>query len=128
MKLYKKLAREVERYNRCIETFPLAALSASEEITTLMNEMPSGSGWDCGTEIDLSESTANKLVLTGSYHHMDDAGGYDGWTEHKIIITPSLCFNYDMRITGRDRNGIKEHLTDLFSAVLDMEMDGAAIS
>lgn len=46
--------------------------------------MPSGSGWDCGTKIDIEKSNEANLVFTGSFHHMDEHGGYDGWTNHMV--------------------------------------------
>lgn len=79
--------------------------------------LPSGSGVDAGTKIDLQASRSDRIVLTASYHHMDDSGGYDGWTEHTIVVTPSFS-GVNIRITGRDRNGIKEYLGDLFDSCL----------
>lgn len=75
--------------------------------------LPSGSGWDQGTKLDEGSSTENKLVFVGSYHHMDEGGGYDGWTDHKITVTPTFA-GVSVSISGRNRNGIKEYLSDLF--------------
>lgn len=84
--------------------------------------MPSGAGWDSGTTFEEDESNPHKLVFSGSYHHMNDLGTYDGWTDHKIIVTPR--FNgIDIRITGRNRNGIKEYLHQLFYAALQQEVE-----
>ena len=93
----------------------------SERIADLLDEMPSGSGIDCGTKIDLDASTADKLVFDVAYHHMNDGGMYDGWTEHMVIVTPSLACGFTLRITGRDRNGIKEYLRDVYSDALTQE-------
>lgn len=53
---------------------------------------------------------------------MNENGMYDGWTEHKAIIKPSLVFGLDLKITGRDRNGIKEYLHDTFMQALTDEV------
>ena len=53
--------------------------------------LPSGSGWDLGTKIDLDKSSADKLVFYGSFHHMNEAGMYDGYSEHTITLSPSLA-------------------------------------
>lgn len=91
-------------------------------IEGMMKEyFPHGSGFDCGTTLDFEKSTAEKLVISTEYHHMNEAGMYDGWTSHQIIVTPSFVGGYSMRITGRDRNGIKEYIADTFSACLDAE-------
>ena len=83
-----------------------------------MDDLPSGSGWDCGTKLDYEKSNPDKLVFYGSYHHMNENGMYDGWTEHTIIVTPSLAFGFDVKITGRDRNDIKDYLGEMFQHAL----------
>ena len=83
-------------------------------------ELPSGAGWDCGTKIDFDKTTDTRLVLHGSYHHMNDGGMYDGWTDHSIIVTPTFS-GIDVRITGRDRNAIKDYLADLFHEAMTAE-------
>lgn len=88
-------------------------------LKVLTDALPSGSGWDDGTTVDLDRSTEDKLVLHGSYHHMNEAGMYDGWTNHTILVTPSFIGDFALRISGRDRNGIKDYLADLFTEVLN---------
>ena len=83
---------------------------------------PSGSGLDGDVAIDLSASTPDKLVIRTEYHHMNNAGMYDGWTKHDIIVTPSLAHNYNLRITGRDRNGIKDYIAEVFGVALETEI------
>lgn len=90
----------------------------TERLEELEHEMPSGSGFDCGTKIDLERSTSEKLVFTTSYHHMDDGGSYDGWTEHEVIVTPSLQFGFQVRVTGRDRNDTKDYIAECFDSTL----------
>lgn len=82
--------------------------------------LPSGEGIDCGTTLDDS-STPEKLVFTFSYHHMNDAG-YDGWTEHKLTVRPSLVHGIDLHISGCDRNGIKDHLYGVYQGALTQQV------
>ena len=85
-----------------------------ERLTRIEREcLPSGSGVDAGSSIDLVKSKPARIVLTLSFHHMNDAGYYDGWSDHTVILTPSFD-GFDLRITGRDRNGIKDYLGDIF--------------
>lgn len=88
-----------------------------ERLEKLMDEMPSGSGWDLGTK--LATSSPQRIVLFGEFHHMVE-GGYDGWTDHEIHVTASMTSGFDLRITGRNRNDIKDYLHDLFHEALSM--------
>jgi hypothetical protein len=85
--------------------------------------MPHGSGFDIGTKLDLERSQPDKLVFSTSYHHMDEYGGYGGWTDHDVIVTPSLQHGYVLRFTGQNRNGIKEYMQDVFAYALDTDID-----
>jgi hypothetical protein len=94
----------------------------SAELRQIMKDFaPSGSGIDCGTTL-ASDSTAQKLIFDVSFHHMDQMGGYDGWTEHKVIVTPSMAMDYDLRITGKNRKDIKTYLYDVYSDFLSQKI------
>ena len=84
------------------------------------NLLPSGSGIDSGTRIDRDASNATKIVLLCSFHHMDEHGGYDGWTEHKIIVRPAFD-SIDLSISGRNRNDIKSYLAEVYHYCLTSE-------
>ena len=87
--------------------------------------MPSGSGFDSGTKLDWDASHAEKLVFTTAFHHMNENGYYDGWTEHVVTVTPSLAHGFHLRISGRNRNDIKEYIDEQFRYALmrDVEWD-----
>lgn len=85
--------------------------------------MPSGCGFDAGTTIDLDASHENKLVFHTSYHHMNDTGMYDGWTDHTVTVSASLAFGFTLRISGRNRNEFKEHAHETFDAALNVYVD-----
>ena len=51
-------------------------------LSTLATLLPSGSGIDCGTSIDVENSTGERIVLGVDFHHMDENGGDDGWAQH----------------------------------------------
>ena len=87
------------------------------------NYMPSGSGIDSGCKIDWNRSTAERIVFNTSYHHMNDGGYYDGWTDHNVIVTASLIHGLSIRITGRNRNDIKDYLHQVFDDALDQVID-----
>lgn len=86
-------------------------------VTIQENNLPRGSGFDAGTTINLNRSGRERIVLDVSYHHMDEHGGYSGWTEHSVIVYPTFD-DFKLRITGRNKNDIKDYIHDVFSNVL----------
>ena len=88
---------------------------ARTRLDELVNMLPSGSGIDCGTK--LVSASATKIVLECSFHHMDEHGYYDGWTEHRITVRPTFD-SLDIHISGRNRNDIKEYLHEVYALAL----------
>lgn len=123
MKTYQVIARTLGALKRCIDSGNTEWIERhSDRLKTLLEDFPSGSGFDCGTKLDLDSLEPDKLIFTTSFHHMNESGMYDGWTEHAVIVTPSMELGYRLRITGRDRNGIKEMIGDVFSECLDADV------
>jgi hypothetical protein len=119
--LYRQLSNAIQARKNCEQAGNAEWFAKhSETIEQLVADfMPSGSGWDCGTKIDLSASHADKLVLYGEFHHMhSESGMYDGWTAHVVTVTPSLLNDFNIRISGRDRNEIKDYLHEAFDCSL----------
>lgn len=121
--LYAGIAGAIGALSRCVE-------SKNDEWTEKWGNLlrkiekdilPSGSGIDSGTFIIDDQCTEEKIVLSTSFHHMNDGGMYDGWTEHKIVVTPSLQFGFSLKVTGRNRNDIKSYLHEVFSDILSKE-------
>jgi hypothetical protein len=95
-----------------------------ERIETLVKDMmPNGSSVDHGTTIDHDRSTGERLVFTFDYHHMDEYGGYDGWTSHTLTVKASLAHGLTLKISGPDRNQIKEYLHDTYYCALTQLVD-----
>lgn len=80
--------------------------------------LPSGSGSDSGSRFDVDASKPGRLVFKTSFHHMDGYGYYDGWTEHLVIVTPSFEHGFEIRVTGRNKNEIKDYIAEQFQEVL----------
>ncbi len=117
MKVYEALAQASERRDN--EEW---ADIMREKIDNIMKGSPSGSGIDSGTRIVTKNSGRGKLVFAADYHHMDENGYYDGWTEHLIIVTCDLI-GLNIRITGRNRDDIKEYLSDVYYQWLMEDVD-----
>ena len=123
-KLYIRLAQLVGAYKRCISSGNDWAEKHETTIKRLVKDhLPSGSGFDSGTDLDLAASTEDKLVFHTHFHHMNDGGSYDGWTDHTVTIRASLTSGFYMKISGRDRRQIKDYIAEAFDCALREESD-----
>jgi len=138
MKTYKKLASLInsvknletaQRYNKYPPSDSLSKVQAEwlerhrdEADYIAKNFLPSGAGFDNGTQIDWDASTGEKLVFATAFHHMDNNGFYKGWTKHKVILTPSFVHEFSMKVTGPNTNQIKEYIAESFGCALHTEL------
>lgn len=114
----RNLASKFTAYKNCQKVNNLDwEFKHKDAIELMLYNLPSGSGLDNGVKFDWNNSTSEKLVFTFSYHHLNEDGYYTGWTDHKLVITPSLAFGININITGKDKNGVKEYLTDMFNDI-----------
>lgn len=124
VKLYQRIACTIQAIENCHKANNTVWIDKhNETLDSLESMLPSGSGIDNGTKIDRDRSTSNKIVLTFGFHHMDENGFYDGWTEHTLTVRPSLAFGTDLTISGPNRNQIKDYLYETFSHCLDTTPD-----
>lgn len=89
------------------------------------NHMPAGSGFDAGTQLDFDRSTPEKLVFISAYHHMDENGFYDGWSDPvTVTVRPSLAFGILISISGirRKNRYEKDYFYDTFDQALHQEV------
>lgn len=117
MKVYEALAQAVKGMND--ERW---ADIMEEKIDAIMKGAPSGSGIDSGTRIISEKCSREKLVFSADYHHMTEYGYYDGWTSHQIVVTHDLT-GLNIRITGKNRNDIKDYLHNVYYHWLNSEVD-----
>lgn len=73
--------------------------------------MPRGSGFDAGTK--MVRASDREIVVSTAFHHMNDGGYYDGWTEHTVRIRATFD-GFSMTVSGRDRNSIKDYIAEVF--------------
>lgn len=125
-KLYRAIACLLEARVNCARSGRDEwATEYEQDVYDLVdNYLPSGSGFDGGTMIDDWEKIKpEKLVFYTQFHHMDENGVYDGWTEHTVTVTPSLVYGFNLRISGPNRNEIKDHIHDVFYEALNQEVE-----
>lgn len=127
MKVYQAIASKIQAMRNCDESGNIEWFHKHHDaiLALVRDHLPSGSGFDSGTAIDGLEhvdSKRDELRFSTFFHHMNDSGMYDGWSEHCIVVRPSLAHGFTLRVAGRDRNGIKEYIAEVFSAALDAEL------
>jgi hypothetical protein len=112
---YSQLAGYIAWYKTAHADFKELAL---DKIDKLAEEFPHGSGFNNGCSIDLEKSNGEKIVIKTAFHHMDENGYYDGWTEHEVVITSSLRYGFNVRVTGKNKNDIKEYIRHVFNNIV----------
>lgn len=94
-----------------------------EKLESLVREyMPSGSGFDSGTTIDLDRTGGERITFNTAFHHMNDAGMYNGWTQHVVTVRPHFIGGLQVKVSGPDRNGIKDYIAESFELALIAEV------
>ena len=112
---YIRAKEYTDRVNPCNDIQHETYNRYEKTVNEFENNLPEGSGI-CGTKII---KATNKIIeIKTSYHHMDEHGFYDGWTEHKIKIVPTFS-GEDIKISGRNRNDIKDYLHEIFSQFIN---------
>lgn len=123
--LYQEMASLLLAMQNCRESGNIEWCNRHESrlLDLVKNHLPSGSGFDGGTSIDIDASSPDRLIFDTAFHHMNESGYYDGWTGHSVIVKPSLAFGFELRITGQDRNYIKDYIVECFHATLSESRD-----
>ena len=124
MKVYEEIASRLNAAASCrkdsaCRDWEQKHLQRVEEV--VREYLPRGSGFDNGTTISLEASTSEKLVFDTSFHHMNEGGMYDGWTSHQVVVRPSLVFGFSIRVTGKNRNEVKDFIAAAFEQALNEE-------
>lgn len=134
LKLYLAIPHALQRIavlRQWQETLPTGPTQARQDIIDAcelalhewINEyFPRGSGFDAGTQlVNDPTPTVSKLVFETAFHHMDEHGGYIGWTHHKVVVRPDWG-GFKLVVGGSDRRGIKDYIEDCFYCSLNQEV------
>lgn len=150
MKVYQMLAIKADYLRNLLKLEPTEVIKCrisivQDEIDEIISKhLPRGSGIDNDTKLFVPEESYEsfqksrgikndgRLILTSSFHVLDDNGFYDGWINFTVEIIPSLANNFKLQIKGNFTNrqnhirkhasDIKEYLYDLFSEALSKEI------
>jgi len=124
LKLVNIIAIAVDAHARCVAMGNGEwAHKWQETLDNCAALLPSGSGFDKGTTIDRDGSKPNAIKLLTAFHHMDENGMYDGWTDHVITARPSFIHGIELSVSGRDRNAIKDYIHETFDHALSQMVE-----
>lgn len=93
---------------------------ANATLDRLLQALPHGSGIDLDPEILDIKYQGDRITMIAfrsDFHHMNDHGYYDGWTEHTVRVYPDWD-GFRLVITGRNRNDIKSYLYETWDHAL----------
>jgi len=123
-KLYQKLASTIIAAHNCRQSGNQEWLDKHCDTLVAIERtmLPRGSGIDAGCTINLERSNESRIVIDCPYHTMDENGYYAGWRDYQIIIKAHLAFGFTVTVKGRDYNGLKDYLTNLFNHVLNEDV------
>jgi len=116
---------------QCSERYP--TLSEREELQSeikwvLNGMLPHGSGIDADWIISF-KNKSNKIYISNSYHHMNEDGYYDGWSDFTVIINLlgneyfKLVFNGTESQRLAKKYDIRDYLESYLSECLEDYMN-----
>lgn len=124
MKLYQALAEALQAHRNSMESNNDEwAANWRALITLLQDELPSGSGFDDdGCKVEWLDCTPSKIIITTSYHGMNDSGMYDRVTDYTVTVTPSFS-GFDIRARGPKID--REYILDCIAEALNNEAEAS---
>jgi len=127
-KVYQEFAKCLGAWKACCEMVPRNhewEPRWDKRIKDLVDGMPHGSGIDGEWVFDRENSGNDELNFYCSYHHMDEYGGYDGWTDFKARVWPDLQFGFRLRIVGpfpKKYSDTRDYLHEVIDCYLNEEV------
>lgn len=107
--------------NQCLDKKWVVPSKA--RLSELLEPLPRSNGLDAGVVFDWNRSKPNKFIFSFNYYYRDKRGDRSGWTRHQLIITAGYFNKFYMRITGRNKNKMKESLLTLFNEIFEVDHD-----
>lgn len=83
-------------------------------------EMPHGSGFDIYPKVNVDRSNERHMVISGSYHSMDEHGYYDGWRDYTIHVWAEFGW-IKVNCTGGGEH--RDYIANAFSEALTTYYD-----
>lgn len=128
-KVYQTIASAIQARDNCEKSDNKEWLDKWNQLIFQIEQeiLPNGSGFDSGTTIS-DKTTADRVVLESAYHHMNENGMYDGWTNMTVTVSPDLVNGFYFRINyhgelPRKYSHSKDYIEQIFHDALDLEIE-----
>lgn len=83
--------------------------------------LPKGPAMPNGTQVDLEDSSPNRIVLLTNHKHVGGAQG-TSWTHYRIVVEPSFLQGFSLAISGRDEGDVMEQIEEALRDALLVEV------
>lgn len=128
MPLYLAFAHTLTALERVTDNTNIWHQRRLDVLDELLALMPHGSGFDVEVKLARPDDDRfdDRMAFYGSYHKMDEHGGYDGWVDYEIIVTPSFIGGFDMHLKTDSDEDHDEHgdfIQDTFADALRQEVN-----
>lgn len=125
MPLYQAIATTLDARANCARTDNHEWYTKhTERLRTIVREhMPSGAGFDVGTQLDPQASTPEKLVFHTRFHNMDNNGYYTSWDDYRVTVEPSLVFGILIKTRGSSNRDRRDYVTETFEHALQSKVE-----
>lgn len=125
MKLYQALARTMQAYITCCDTDNSEwARKHSDRLDALcLKHLPSGSGFDSGTQLCYDKCEKEQLAFDSAFHPMNEHGMYVDWVYFRVLVTPSLAFGFNLDVQFLGDEPDDEVLVDLIAESFQYDLD-----
>lgn len=127
-KLYKALVSVSDARDNCAKTGNQVWYQKwSERLDRLEDRLPNGSGFDSDPHVSLA--TPEKMVISGSYHCMNEVGYYDGWIDFKVTVKPLLLFGFTLDVEAdkmhwpKKYSDLREYISEIYTEALNTEIN-----
>ncbi len=121
--IYQAIAGRLSQIKNCKKSGNLEwEQKADEALRELIGFFRIGSGFDVDATLERDKCNRTKIVITGSYHTMNEAGYYDGWVRFQVTATGDLVFGVDVKIKNLDKS-TKRQYRDHFDYIVEVYHD-----
>ena len=123
MKLYQAIYHRLIAIENCSKMHNAEWQSIhTEALNNIIKQLPHGSGIDSTYTVDLTADNKG-VILMFDYHHMDECGGYCGWSKYSVYVKPEFIGGFELTVLGSNKNGTKDYLIDTFYSSLSNDVE-----